>query len=312
MKAAIQVAVGRYEIRDVPAPEIKENQCLIQVRACTICATDVKYFKGLQKRDWPSPMGHEVTGLIAKLGSKVKGFKEGDRILSRIVWGGFAEYVESDADMLVHLPPNVGFEEGAIAQLLPIAVRGAELAVRPGTTVFVSGLGAAGLLSVQVARAYGASKIFAADFFEMKRQVALEVGADLVMDPNAENVVERVRALTKGGVDVAMEAVGLEPSFRACEQAVRGGGIISVFGTHLKPIELTLTQWEARSLQLHIMREQRHEMPIMLRKAALLLASGEVRLKPLLSRVMKLDDIMEAFDEYMHHHDKYIKIAIVP
>ena len=312
MKAAIQVDIGKYEIRDVPVPEIKDTQCLIRVRACTICATDAKYFKGLQKRQWPSPMGHEITGIIEKLGRAVTGFKEGERVLSRIVWGGFAEYVPSDGDMLIHLPENVGFEEGAIAQLLPIAVRGAELSMKPGNSVFVSGLGAAGLLSVQVAKAYGASKVIASDFFEMKRKVALEVGADVVLDPKAENVVERVRAETNGGADVAVEAVGLEPSFRACEAALLSGGILSVFGTHLTPITLDLVNWEGRSLQMHMLAEPRKEKPIMLRKAADLLAAGKVRLKPLLSRVMKLDDIMEAFDEYIHHHEKYIKIAIVP
>ena len=312
MKAAIQVAIGKYEIQDVPVPDIKESQCLIKVGACTLCATDVKYFKGLQRRDWPSPMGHEITGIIEEVGSEVKGFKKGDRVLSRIVWGGFAEYVPSDSDMLVHLPENVGFEEGAIAQLLPIAVRGAELSMKPEKTVFVSGLGPAGLLCVQVAKAYGASKVIAADLFEMKRRVALEVGADVVLDPNAEDVVERVRAETDGGADVTMEAVGIEASFRACEGAVRSGGIISIFGTHLTPIELNLTQWEGRSLQLHLMREPRHEMPAMLRKAIDLLISGKVRLKPLLSRVMKLDDIMEAFDLVMHQPEKHIKIAIVP
>lgn len=312
MKAAIQVGTGKYEIQDVAVPGIRDSQCLIKVGACTVCATDVKYFKGLQTRKWPSPMGHEITGLVEEVGSAVEGFKKGDRILSRIVWGGFAEFVASDADMLVHLPENIGFEEGAIAQLLPIAVRGAELSVRPGKTVFVSGLGGAGLLCVQVAKAYGASKVIAADFFEMKRKVALEVGADVAVDPKAEDVVARVRAETGGGADVAMEAVGLEPSFRACEEAVRAGGIISVFGTHLTPIELDLTQWEGRSLQLHIMREPRHEMPAMLRKAVELLASGRVRLKPLLSRVMKLDDIMEAFGLVMHQPQNHIKIAIVP
>ena len=312
MKAAIQVAIGKYEIQDVPAPDIKGSQCLIKVGACTICATDVKYFKGLQIRELPSPMGHEVTGVIEKVGSEVEGFKKGDRVLSRIVWGGFAEYVLTDSDMLIHLPENVGFEEGAIAQLLPIAVRGAELSMKQGKTVFVSGLGAAGLLCVQVAKAYGASKVIAADFFEMKRNVALEVGADAVIDPNAEDVVERVRAETNGGADVTMEAVGLEPSFRACEEAVRAGGIISIFGTHLTPIELNLTRWESRSLQLHIMREPRHEMPTMLRKAVELIASGEVQLKPLLSRVIKLDDIMQGFDLAIHQPDKHIKIAVVP
>lgn len=312
MKAALQVGLEKYEVQDVPVPEIKDSQCLIKVGACTVCATDVKYFKGLQMRPWPSPMGHEITGVVEEVGGKVEGFRKGDRILSRIVWGGFAEYVPSDSDMLVHLPESIGFEEGAIAQLLPIAVRGAELSMKPGNTVFVSGLGAAGLLCVQVAKAYGASKVIAADLFKMKRDLALDLGADMVLDPKSDDVVQRVRAETGGGVDVAMEAVGVEPSFRACEESVRCGGIISIFGTHLKPIELKLTQWEGRSLQLHMMREQRHEMPAMLRKAVDLLASGKVRLKPLLSRVMKLDDIMEAFDLLIHHPEDFIKIAIVP
>ncbi len=312
MKAAIKVALEHYEIQDVPVPDITASQCLIRVGACTICAPDVKYFKGLQTREWPSPMGHEITGVVAKVGADVEGFAEGDRILSRIVWGGFAEYVASDADMLIHLPENIGFEEGAIAQLLPIAVRGAKLSVKPGDSVFVSGLGAAGLLCVQVAKAYGASKVIAADFFEMKRNVALEVGADIVVDPNEQDVVEVVRGETDGGANVSMEAVGIEPSFRACEEAVRSGGIISIFGTHLTPIELNLTQWEGRSLQLHIMRETRAEMPAMLREAVRLLVAGEVRLKPLLSRVMKLDDIMEAFDLVIHQPENHIKISIVP
>jgi threonine dehydrogenase-like Zn-dependent dehydrogenase len=312
MKAAIQTDIEQYEIQDVPIPAITESQCLIRVRSCTVCATDVKYFKGLQTRDWPSPMGHEITGIVDEAGSEVEGFRKGDRVLSRIVWGGFAEFVQSDADMLVHLPANVGFEEGAIAQLLPIAVRGAELAVRPGNTVFVNGLGAAGLLCVQVAKAYGASRVLAADFFEMKRNAALEVGADLAIDPDAEDVVERVRRDTDGGADVTVEAVGLEPSFRACEGAVRNGGIISIFGTHLTPVSLSLLEWEGRSLKLHVMREQRDEMPRMLHKAVDLLASGKVRLKPLLSKVMKLDDIVAAFDLAIHHPQKHIKIAIVP
>ena len=312
MKAAIQVDVGKYEIQDVPIPGIRPDQCLIRVEACTLCATDVKYFKGLQTRPWPSPMGHEVTGTIERVGQEVTGYTEGERVLSRIVWGGFAEFVPSDADMLAPLPDNVGFEEGAIAQLLPIAVRGAELAVAPGKTVFVSGLGAAGLLCVQVARAYGAAKIVAADLYDLKRRTALEVGADVVLDPNAEDVPQRVREGTDGGADVTMEAVGLEPSFRSCEAAVRGGGIISVFGTHLTPVSLDLVRWEGRSLQLHIMREQRHEMPAMLAKAVELLASGKVRLKPLLSRVMALDDIMATFDLYGHHPEAIIKIAVTP
>ena len=147
MNAALQVDHGRYELRDVPVPEITDTQCLIEVKACALCATDVKYFKGLQTRAWPSPMGHEVAGVIAKVGANVEGFEVGERVWSRIVWGGFAEYVPSDADMLMRLPDTVGIEEGAIAQLRPIAVRGAGLAIRAGQPGFASRPAVAGLVS---------------------------------------------------------------------------------------------------------------------------------------------------------------------
>jgi len=312
MKAAIQVGVGRYEIRDVPVPEITPGQCLVKVAACTICATDVKYLQGAVELDWPSPMGHEVTGTVERVGSAVTGFKLGDRVLSRMAWGGFAECVPADADLLAPLPETVGFEEGAIAQLLPIAVRGAELGMGPGKTVFVSGLGGAGLMCVQAARAYGASTLIAADLHANRRAVAQEVGADLCIDPKADDVVERVLAETDGGVDLAMEAAGAEASFRACEAVLGTGGILSVFGSHLEPIALDLRRWERGCLQLHMMVEPADEKSEMLRKAVALVAAGKIRLKPLLSKVMKLDDIVSAFDLVVHRPDEYIKIAIVP
>ncbi|MBN1343138.1 MAG: zinc-binding dehydrogenase [Phycisphaerae bacterium] len=312
MRAALQIGVGQYEVREVPVPEVDKGQCLIQVKACTICGTDVKYFKGLAQLGWPSPMGHEVTGIVAKVGSAVRGFKEGDRVLSRMAWGGFAEYVPSDADLLVHLPENVGFEAGAIAQMLPLAVRGAELSVRRGHRVLVSGLGGAGLMCVQASKAYGAAEVIASDPFDLRRSVALEVGADVVIDPIHEDVVERARSESDGGVDVAMEAAGMEPSFRACEQAIRVGGIVSIYGTHLAPMSVNLREWEAKCLQLHMMAEPRQEKPMWLRKAAGLLAAGKIDLDPLLSRAMPLEEIMDAFRWVIDRPGEVIKVAIVP
>ncbi len=312
MRAAIQLGPGRYEIRDVPVPEITDAQCLIKVGACTLCGTDVKYFKGQVDWDWPSPMGHEVAGTIERVGRSVEGFKRGDRVVSRMAWGGFAEYVASEADLLAPLPDHVGFEEGAIAQLLPIAVRGAEMLVTPGQSVLVSGLGGAGLLCVQAVKAHGAARVVGTDLFELRRSVALEVGADVVVDPSAEDIAERVRAETSVGVDVAIDAVGVEPSFRACERSVCTGGVIGVFGTHLQPLELDMRDWERGCRRLVMMGEPAEEKPAMLRKAIELVASGKVRLEPLLSRVMGLDEIMDAFDKFINHPDRHIKIAIVP
>ncbi len=312
MKAAYQLGVGHYEIRDVPVPEIRPDQCLIRVRACTLCGTDVRYYTGLSTLEWPQPMGHEVAGTIDRVGANVDGFVEGDRVVSRMAWGGFAEFAVSDADLLAHLPEHVGFEEGAIAQLLPVAVRAAELSVRPGASVFVSGLGGAGQLCVQAVRAYGAERVFVADPIPMRRELALELGANRAFDPTVDDVVDAIRAEQADGLDVAIEATGIEASFRSCERIVRQGGIVSVFGTHARPMELDMAFWERQCLQLHMAAEPREEKPRTMRQAMALVAEGKVRLRPLLSEVMSLDDVAEAFELFVNHPDRYVKIAIVP
>ena len=140
----------------------------------------------------------------------------------------------------------------------------------------------------------------------------LELGADEVIDASTEDVVAATKKLTGSGVDVAVEAVGIEKSFRQCEEAVKGGGVIAVFGTHAKPICLDMIRWEGRSLRMNIMREQPHETPRLLRRCVQLLSSGAVKLKPLLTGVFSLADFEKAFEEAISHPEAHIKIAIVP
>jgi threonine dehydrogenase-like Zn-dependent dehydrogenase len=311
MKAAILVDANRFELQDIPVPAIKPSQVLVKVGACTVCATDIKIYKGIREYKKPTRMGHEITGTIAEVGNDVKDFRKGDRILSRIVWGGFAECVEAEARNLVKLPDSIGFEEGAIAQLLPIAVNGTEISVKKGDTVFISGMGPAGLLCLQTAKAYGASKLIVSDLFDKKLQLAKTLGADVCINAQ-EEVAARVRKETGAGADVTMECVGVEKSFRVCEEAVRPGGIISIFGSHLTPVAIDLLKWEGRSLRMNIMREQPADTPRLLRRSVELVVSGQVQLRPLLTRVMKLDQITEAFEYNIRHAEDVIKISIVP
>ncbi|MGD9496006.1 MAG: alcohol dehydrogenase catalytic domain-containing protein [Armatimonadota bacterium] len=156
MRAAILEAESLLAIHEIEPDAItKPDQVLLEVRSCTVCATDLKWYTGIRAHPVPSRFGHEVAGVVSAVGSDATRWRPGDRVFSRSVNGGFADYCLADAAMLAPLPNSVGFEEGAIAQLLPIAVSAAEKSIRPGDTVYVSGAGAAGLLVTQVARAYG-------------------------------------------------------------------------------------------------------------------------------------------------------------
>ncbi|MFQ6078867.1 MAG: zinc-binding dehydrogenase, partial [Thermodesulfobacteriota bacterium] len=316
MKALVLVENEKLEVMEMPNPEIASpDEILVEVCACTICHTDLEIYRGTRK--WgggpPNMFGHEVTGIVHQIGKDVHNVQIGDRVLLRITSTGFAEYCKAKGVEAIRLPEEIGFEEGAIAQLMPIAVRGIEKSIKSGDTVFVSGQGPAGVLCNQVAKAYGAQKVIAADLYDQRLARGRDLGCDVAINAQRENVAERVKEETDGrGANVTVECVGIEPSFRNCEKACKNGGTIVVFGSHLKPIEIDLLSWEGRSLSLVIAREQPHETPYLLRRSIELISSGKVRLKPMLTHVFPLDRAPEAFEFLAHHPQQALKIAIVP
>lgn len=318
MRAAMLEADNLLTVREVDRDMITEpHQVLLQVKSCAVCATDLKWYTGLRPPPWekPSRFGHEVAGIVAQVGPAVTGWRPGDRVFSRIVHGGFAEHCLADGRMLAVLPEPVGFEEGAIAQLLPIAVSAAEKSIKPGDTVYVSGAGAAGLLVIQVARAYGAERVIAGDIVDWRLQRARELGATHAVNvADLDDVAHAVRAIAGGdGPDVAAECVGTEPSYRACERSVRHDGTVTIFGSILTPVSVDFMYWEAHSLNVNACREATPEQYVhCLRRATELLASGEVQLKPLLTHTRLLDEVQEAFQYCLTHRADVIKMAIVP
>ncbi|MBI4551681.1 MAG: alcohol dehydrogenase catalytic domain-containing protein [Candidatus Latescibacteria bacterium] len=315
MKALVLTAPRRLEIRDVPVPDIGDDEVLVRVRACTVCHTDLDIFAGVRQWDGgpPNLFGHEVTGIVEAAGSAVTHIAPGDRVLLRMTRTGFAEYCKTKGSHAVVLPPSIGFEEGAIAQLLPIAIRGVEKSVRTGDTMFISGAGPAGMLCAQVARAYGASRVIVADLHDLRLRRVIDLAANVGINAATEDVVRRVREESNGrGADVCIECAGVEASFRNCEQGVRNGGSLVVFGTHLKPVILDLLDWESRSLSLIIAREQPDETPELLRKAVEFVEAGVILLRPLLTHVFPLHRAQEAFDLLLTDPARAVKVAILP
>jgi len=314
MRALVLVEPGHIEVQEADVPTIEADEILVKVAACGTCGTDVKIYKGILKswcgQEPPFLFGHEVTGTVQETGSEVTNVAVGDRVLLRGTITGYAEYCKTPAAQAVRLPDDIPFEYGIIGQLMPIGISGITKGMKEGDNVLVIGAGPAGLVCIGLAKALGAGTVTATDLYAKRLERAVTVGADHTLVAT-ETVLEDLGAFNIT-LDDVIECVGHEPAFRQAEQAVKPGGIIILFGTHLQPVELNLAMWEGRSLTLIIAREQPHETPAFLRKTIELMESGQIKPQDYVSHVIPLEAAERAFDLLINHPEECAKIAIVP
>jgi propanol-preferring alcohol dehydrogenase len=245
MKAVQMTGVRRpLEARDCAAREPDAGEVRVHVRAAGICHSDAHYRAGLSPvGPLPLTLGHEIAGVVERVGAGVRDVREGDRVclhylltcgacarcrsgresfcaeaamLGHHLDGGFAERITLPARNAVRLPDAIPFEHGAIlmcssATALHALRRGR---LHPGETVAVFGTGGLGMSAVQLARTLGAREVFAVDVRAERLAAAARLGA-VPVDASTGNPVTRLRAATAGeGVDVALDLVGLPLTMR--------------------------------------------------------------------------------------------------
>jgi NADPH2:quinone reductase len=218
-------------VEDGPPLEPAPGQVVLDVRAAGVNFVDALIVQGGYQIKPPTPFtpGGEVAGVVAAVGDGVEAVAPGDRALASCWLGGYAEQVATGAESVFPLPATVTFEQGAAlvqsyaTALFALTQRSR---VKTGEWVLVLGAGGGvGRAAVDVARSLGARVIGAAST-EAKRAAAAESGAECTIDTSAEDVKERARALSGGGIDVVVDPIGgqlAEPALRA----------LSVFGRYL-------------------------------------------------------------------------------
>ena len=240
MKAALFMGPGKNPDQDLTTGNPKNTRVKIRNKAAGVCGTDVHIFhgaKGSADVQLPVVLGHEFAGEVVAVGSGVTAVKAGDRVAVdpniycqtcyycrtgrkqlcenlRAIGvncnGGFAEYSIVPEQQVYPLADNVDFEAGAMAEPLACCLHGVDLAqIQPGDTVCVIGGGAIGQLMVQLAKLAGAAQVFLSEPVAQRRQIALENGADYVVDPTAEDPAEVIYRLNSRGVDVVIESWGM-------------------------------------------------------------------------------------------------------
>ncbi|MBF7095636.1 zinc-dependent alcohol dehydrogenase [Alkalibacter mobilis] len=235
MKAAYVVDKEKVEIRDIPVPEIKDDEVLIEVRTVGVCGSDLHLFKGTHPfRKPPAILGHEVAGDIVKVGNNVKNLKIGDRVTvephigcgecefckqdlvnlctAKVApgttgWNGtFAEYFNAPEKYVHKIADGVSYEIATLIEPLAVAVHAVDrITVKEKDTLAILGSGTVGLLTLVAAREMGYKNIICTDTQEFNLEMAKKQGAVLTLNPLKDDVVKEIRDFTNGrGVDVAL------------------------------------------------------------------------------------------------------------
>ncbi len=346
MKAAVFVEPGRIVLEEKPVPNVGPRDALLRVTTTTICGTDIHILKGEYPVARGLTIGHEPVGVIEELGAAVTGYTIGQRVIAGAItpcgqchscldghrsqcggrpMGGWrlgntidgcqAEYVLIPDAManLAPIPDALSDEQVLMCpDIMSTGFGGAESGrIRIGDTVAVFAQGPIGLCATIGAKLAGATHVFAVDGLPERLAMARRLGADTTIDYTAQDPVKAILEATNGrGVDVAIEALGTQPTFESCLRVIKPGGILSSLGVYSGKLTLPLDAFAAGLGDHTVVTTLCPGGKERMRRLMNVLASGRADLTPLVTHRFTLDRIEEAYDLFGHQRDGVLKVAI--
>ena len=325
MKAAVYSSFnGAIEIKQVDDPIATETEAIIEIKASGICRSDWHGWKGHDPDiQLPHVPGHEFSGIVKEVGSKVTLFQPGDRVTAPFCcgcstctqctngnqhicdnhfqpgftnWGSFAQYVKIiHADFnLVRLPASIDFVSAAglgcrfITAFHGIVNQGK---VDHEMYVAIHGCGGVGLSAIMIAAAYGAT-VIAIDINEKNLQKAKSLGADHTINASLVNVVDNVLKITNGGANLSMDALGSrETSTNSINCLAKKGKHIQV-GILGNENDIIVSTADLIAKEIEIIGS--HGMPLADYTIIFdLIASKKIDLSSLIDRTVKLEHVYE-------------------
>ncbi|MBM3266119.1 MAG: L-threonine 3-dehydrogenase [Candidatus Sericytochromatia bacterium] len=328
MRAIVKQGPGHgFELREVPVPEVGPKDLLVKVRATSICGTDLHIFEWNQwaqgRIRTPLVIGHEFSGDVVAVGEAVVDFAGGEyvsaeshvicgvcrqcregnghichdtTILGVDLDGSYAEFVRIPAKNAWKNPATLPPEFASLQEPLGNAVHTVLSGPISGKTCAVFGCGPQGLMAVGVARASGATKLFAVDVNDYRLDLARKMGATRTFNPTRDDVVGDILAETtdEGGVQVVCEMSGHPQAIRQGFEALANGGRYAMLGIPSGPVELDLASqivFKGALVQGIIGRRVFETWY----QTSALLASGRLDIAPLITHRFPLEHFAEAF-----------------
>lgn len=336
MKAAKLVDYGRIEIHEVPTPDVvNETDVQVQVKAVGICGTDIHMFKE-PRADVALPriMGHELTGIVTKVGNGVTLVKEGDRVALDPVYacgtcpickkghpnvcpgvkcygvqmdGGFCEYIVTGEEHLYPFSSKISFEDAALVEPFSIANNILDrAALTSGENLLIIGAGTIGLAILQVAKMKGA-RVMITDVIPEKLGIAKDMGADVIVNSKEESLKDKAAAFADIGFDIVIDAVGITPLFQsALEYAAPCARIICIGfdgrAAQISPVTIT-----KKELSIIGSRMNNYKFPEVIEW----LEEGNIQADKMITMKYSLDCIQTAFEETIANSSGNVKTIIV-
>jgi L-iditol 2-dehydrogenase len=348
MPSATHPAVVHYalqplavELREVPVPDIGEGEVLLQVGGVSVCGSDIH--QAHNTHSWPVNvpvvLGHEFGGTIARTGPGVKGFREGDRVVSETAAricgdclpcrtgsynlcqarlgfgygldGAMARWVRVPARCLHHIPDSLPFDLACLSEPHAVAYQAmcVNSTIRPGDAVVVLGPGPIGLLCARMAALSGADPLIVAGLTADASRLgtARELGATHTIDMQAEDLHEYVRAHTNGGADLVCDATGASESLMDAIRIARPDGQVTKVGWSPDRLPVDMNPLVHRNVR--VQGSFSHNYPVW-ERVIHLLERGLTRADAIVGMRVPLERWQEAFDAM--HDRRVIKAVLLP
>ncbi|KAF9255179.1 GroES-like protein [Marasmius fiardii PR-910] len=339
MKALWYNQPKNFEIKQVPIPQVGDDEVLLKVACCGVCGTDAHIHDGEFISKFPLIPGHESIGTIAEMGKNVKGFSIGDRCVADVGItcgncfycrrgqsllcenfnscgvtkdGGFAEYILYHQSKLYKIY-NLSDEEATLLEPAACAIHGLDKLNPPvGIEVLLLGAGPTGLILAQLLKLNGASRVVIAANKGIKMDIAKDLKAgDEYIELDRQNPGPQWEQLKKDnpyGFDVVVEATGVEKLANESINYVRRGGTLMIYGVYENK---ALVHWPPSKIfgdEIRIIGS--FSQTFCFPRAVAYLDSGKVNVKGMVTDVFKLEDYQAALDKM--NSRGALKIAIKP
>lgn len=341
MRIAELLAPRRFALREADPPRPGAGELLVRIQAVGVCGSDLHYYAEGKVGDiecvYPQVIGHEPTGVVVEAGAGVTGWSAGDRVaLEPAIYcyhcefcrrgqhnlcsnlrfmsmppdaGYFRDYVTVPQANVLALPAELDFAYGTVFEPLAVALHSMKFAsVSAGETVAVFGAGPIGLLTIAVLKLSGAGCVWAVEPVAERRQMALAMGADAVLDPHEADAAAWIaRETRQRGVDIAIDCAAKNDTVNQCLRVARMAGRVVITGIPSEvrvPLEFHIMR--RKELAYFTVRRSNHDSELALD----LLVRHPKLFAPLVTHHRKVERIAESFEILEHYRDGVGKLTI--
>ncbi len=315
-----------FDLIETPVPSVGAGEALVRVRYASVCGSDVHLYQWASwmaehLKEIPRIVGHETAGEVVAVGEGVTEVQPGDfvvlethlvcgtcyqcrtgrmhvcrnlKILGFDADGSFAEFVKVPARNCWKVPPSIPPHWVSLMEPMGNAVDTVLAEPVAGQRMAILGCGPIGLMGIAVAKACGAALVIASEPDPTRRALAKRMGADIVVDPQEQDLAEVVRSETNGdGVDAVAEMSGHPQAFLQALDIVTPGGWVALLGLFNQPITFNPSDAIMKAIRIHTVTGRR--MFSTWEMVTRLLVSGKVDLEPLITHRLPLERFDDAF-----------------